>query len=116
MDLFRTFILRRLRQEKLRALATVLGVALGIAVVLAVRMANQSSVRSFETALEVVAGKTSLEIVGSGQGLREERLLELDWLERFGQISPVIEGEARASFPSGEREWLRILGFCPVSA
>ncbi|MXZ34802.1 MAG: FtsX-like permease family protein, partial [Acidobacteria bacterium] len=110
MDLFRTFILRRLRQEKLRALATVLGVALGIAVVLAVRMANQSSVRSFETALEMVAGKTSLEIVGSGQGLREERLLELGWLEQFGQISPVIEGEARASFPSGEREWLKILG------
>lgn len=108
--LFRTFILRRLREEKLRALATVLGVALGIAVVLAVRMANESSVRSFETALEMVAGKTSLEIVGAGPGLREERLLELDWLERFGQISPVIEGEARGSFPSGNREWLRILG------
>ena len=101
MDLFRTFILRRLREEKLRSLATVLGVALGIAVVLAVRMANQSSVRSFETALEMVAGKTSLEVVGPGHGLKEERLLELDWLERFGQISPVIEGEARIAFPSG---------------
>ena len=110
MHLFRTFILRRLRKEKVRALATVLGVALGIAVVLAVRMANQSSVRSFESALEMVAGKTSLEIVGSGQGLREERLLELDWLQRFGRISPVIEGEARASLPSGTTEWLKILG------
>ncbi len=110
MFLFRTFILRRLREEKLRSLATVLGVALGIAVVLAVWMANQSSVRSFETALEMVAGKTSLEIVGTGPGLREERLLELDWLEQFGRISPIIEGEARASFPSGDREWLRILG------
>ena len=110
MHLFRTFILRRLRKEKLRALATVLGVALGIAVVLAVQMANQSSVRSFETALEMVAGKTSLEIVGSGQGLREERLLELDWLQQFGQISPVIEGDARASLPSGTTEWLKILG------
>ena len=108
--LFRTFILRRLREDRLRSLATVLGVALGIAAVLAVRMANQSSVRSFEMALETVAGKTSLEIVAAGPGLREERLLQLDWLERFGQISPVIEGEARASFPSGEREWLRILG------
>ncbi len=110
MFLFRTFILRRLREEKVRSLATVLGVALGIAVVLAVQMANQSSVRSFETALEMVAGKTSLEIVGAGPGLREERLLELDWLEQFGQISPIIEGEARAQFPSGDREWLRILG------
>lgn len=110
MHLFRTFILRRLREEKLRAVASVLGVALGIAVVLAVRMANESSVRSFETALETVAGKTSLEIVGSGRGLREERLLELDWLEQFGQISPVIEGEARASLPSGTNEWLKILG------
>ena len=101
MTLFRTFILRRLREEKLRSLATVLGVALGIAVVLAVRMANESSVRSFETALEMVAGKTSLEIGGAGPGLREERLLQLDWLERFGQISPVIEGEARFHSPQG---------------
>ena len=110
MTLFRTFILRRLREEKLRSLATVLGVALGIAVVLAVRMANESSVRSFATALEMVAGKTSLEIAGAGPGLREERLLQLDWLEQFGQISPVIEGEAKVSFPSGASEWLRILG------
>ena len=110
MYLFQTFILRRLREGKLRALATVLGVALGIAVVLAVQMANESSVRSFRTALEMVAGKTSLEIVGTGPGLREERLLQLDWLEQFGQISPIIEGEVRTLFPSGDKEWLRILG------
>ena len=88
MTLFRTFILRRLREEKLRSLATVLGVALGIAVVLAVRMANESSVRSFETALEMVAGKTSLEIAGAGPGLREERLLQLDWLEQIRTDQP----------------------------
>ena len=110
MYLFWTFIVRQLNGEKLRALASVLGIALGIAVVLGVRIANESSVQGFEKALELVAGKTSLEIVGAGPDLSEERLLQLGWLETFGQISPIIDGEARASFPAGPSESLRILG------
>ena len=110
MYLFRTFILRRLSEEKLRALATVLGIALGIAVVVGVRIANESSVRSFETALELVAGKTSLEIVGPGPDFSEAQLLQLGWLEQFGQFSPIIDGEARVSVSAGPSESLRILG------
>ena len=101
MTLFRTFILRRLREEKLRSLATVLGVALGIAVVLAVRMANESSVRSFETALEMVAGKTSLEIGGAGPGLREERCC--NWIGWSGsdRSAPSLKVKPRFHSPRG---------------
>src|SRR6188508_3349665 len=94
MTLFRQFILRPLVAEKVRTITTVLGVALGIAVVIAIQLTNASSVRGFETALETVAGKTAIEIIGSGTGVEESVLPQLGWLREYGVISPVIEGNA----------------------
>jgi len=94
MRLFRQFILRPLINEKIRTITTVLGVSLGIAVVIAIQLTNASSVRGFETALETVAGKTAIEIIGTGAGVDETLLPELSWLREFGIISPVIEGSA----------------------
>ena len=94
MRLFHQFIIRPLAGEKIRTVTTVIGVALGIAVVIAIQLTNASSVRGFETALETVAGKTAIEIVGAGTGVDETRLPQLRWLGEFGGISPVIEGSA----------------------
>jgi putative ABC transport system permease protein len=94
MKLFRQFILRPLINEKVRTITTVLGVSLGIAVVIAIQLTNASSVRGFEMALETVAGKTAIEIIGAGSGVDEALLPELSWLREFGIISPVIEGSA----------------------
>ncbi|HJU41445.1 MAG TPA: FtsX-like permease family protein [Vicinamibacterales bacterium] len=94
MKLFRHFILRPLAGEKVRTATTVIGVALGIAVVIAIQLTNASSIRGFETALETVAGKTAVEIIGAGTGIDESRLREVSWLREFGVISPVIEGSA----------------------
>jgi putative ABC transport system permease protein len=93
MWLFSRFIVRQLAREPSKTLLTILGVALGVAVVIAIRMANDSSLRGFSAALEAMAGKTSVEIVGTGAGLQETRLPELLWLEEYGDVSPVIEGE-----------------------
>jgi putative ABC transport system permease protein len=93
MFLFYRFIVRQLAREPLKTLLTVVGVALGAAVVVAVRMANDSSLRGFSTALEAMAGKTSVEIAGTGVGLDEARLPELAWLADYGDVSPVIEGD-----------------------
>jgi len=93
MRLFTQFILRPLLGDKLRTATTVLGVALGIAVVVAIQLTNASSVRGFETALETVAGKTAVEIVGTG-GVDEDVLPSLGWLREYGVVSPVIEGNA----------------------
>ena len=79
--------------ERVRTVTTIAGVALGIAVVVAIQLTNASSIRGFETALETVAGRTSVEIVGGGAGLDETRLPELGWLREFGVLSPVIEGD-----------------------
>lgn len=92
--LFRQFILRPLWAEKVRTITTVLGVSLGIAVVIAIQLTNASSVRGFETALETVAGKTAVEVIGSGTGVDETLLPEMSWLREFGIVSPVIEGTA----------------------
>lgn len=110
MSLFRPFILRRIRHERLRAALTVAGIALGIAVVVAIRLANQSSVSGFSAALDAMTGAASLEIVGPAGGLDELRLLDVPWLERYGPVSPVIEGDALARPTSGDAETVRVLG------
>ena len=71
--LFHQFIIRPLASEKIRTATTIIGVALGIAVVIAIQLTNASSVRGFETALETVAGKTAVEIIGAGTGVDETR-------------------------------------------
>lgn len=108
--LFRRFILRRLVEDRLRSAVTVLGVALGIAVVIAIQLTNTSSVRGFETALETVAGKTSLEVSAPGPDFDELLLNRLGWLREYGSVSPVIEGDAVARASDGQRESLRVLG------
>ena len=53
--LFRGFIVRNLRQQPLRSLATIASLAVGVAVVVAIQLANASSVRGFSTALDALA-------------------------------------------------------------
>ena len=113
MSLFRWFIVRQMRRDAVRSLVTVAGVAVGIAVVVAIRLANESSVRGFETALEAISGRVSLEVVSPGVGVNEDRLLALDWLRDYGRVSPVIDGDALIR-PAGTNresvELVRVLG------
>jgi putative ABC transport system permease protein len=110
VPLFSWFILRRLRLEALRSALTVAGVALGVAVVLAIRLANASALGGFSAALDAVAGKTSLEVIGVGLGVDEPRLAELGWLREWGDVSPVIESEAMALVADDRAEAMRVLG------
>ena len=112
MSLFRWFIIRHVRREWLRSAVTVGGVAIGIAVVVGIRLANESSVRGFETALEAVSGQVSLEVTSPGVGVAENRLAELSWLRTFGRVSPVIDGDVliRPSGTDTRGELLRVLG------
>jgi putative ABC transport system permease protein len=111
--LFSEFILRPLLQERARTSTTALGIALGVGVVLAIQLTNQSSIRGFETALETVAGKAAVEIVGPA-GIDETVLPNLFWLREFGNVSPVIDGEMAlvqgAARSTRREEALRVLG------
>lgn len=108
--LFVRFIVRHLWQERLRSAATILGIALGIAVIIAIQLTNDSSVRGFAKALETMSGKTSLEITGAGLGFDELQLRALGWLRAYGQLSPMIEGDAEVKTGATSRESLRVLG------
>jgi len=110
MRLFTQFILRPLLQERLRSCITILGIALGVAVVVAIQLANDSSLRGFQEAIQTVAGKTSLEVLGPGLGIEEARLAGLAWLREFGQVSPILEGSALVSPSPGVEEWVQVLG------
>ena len=110
MYLFFAFIFRRLAEEKLRSLVTILGIAIGISAILGVRLSNDSSLRGFKKALDTISGKTSLELISPGVGLDENRLLELDWLENYGELSPIIDGEFLVQGQDSTEESLRVLG------
>ena len=110
MTLFRRFIVRALLRDRARTVVTLVGLTLGVAVVVAIRLANASSIRGFETALDVVAGKTSLEIVGAGVGVPETQLRDLGWLRDYGRVSPVIDRIARVRAPDGTEYPVRVLG------
>ena len=110
MTLFRQFIVRALLRDRTRSLVTVAALTLGVAVVVAVRLANASAIRGFATALDVVAGKTSLEIVGAGVGVPETQLADLGWLRDYGRVSPVIDRTARVRAPDGAEHPVRMLG------
>ena len=110
MAIFSWFILRRIAQERLRTGLTVAGIALGVAVVLAIRLANASALGGFAAALDTVAGKTSLEVIGTGLGVDEPRLAQLAWLRTWGDVSPVIEGDAVAVLSPTRTEAVRVLG------
>ncbi len=112
--LFRAFIVRNLRQQPLRSVATVASLAVGVAVVVAIQLANASSVRGFSTALDALAGRTSLELTVPGVGLDETLLADLGWLREYGLVSPVIDADVLLEVaPDGAApvlEAVRLLG------
>ena len=87
-----------------------LGIGLGVAVVVAIQLTNASSLRGFETALNTVSGRASLEIIGTGVGVEEQQLTTLGWLRDYGDAAPVIEGDLILREEGRPTETLRLLG------
>lgn len=110
MRLFSWFIVRRLLQEPLRSATTTLGIALGVAVVIAIQLTNAGSLAGFQTALETVSGRTSLEIVSGGLGIDETVLPDLAWLRAYGEVAPVLQGDVVTKTSGRPAETLRVLG------
>jgi putative ABC transport system permease protein len=67
----RSFLVRPLAREPVRAGLTALAVALGVAVVLAIELAGRAAAGSFHASLETLVGNEDLEITALG-GVRDE--------------------------------------------
>ncbi|MDB6069879.1 MAG: conserved rane protein of unknown function [Verrucomicrobiales bacterium] len=95
------------------AALNVLGLAVGIAVYLAIRIVNHSATQSFQAGIDLVAGRSDLEISQSG-GLDETLWPKLAALPGLKAATPIVEGFA--TFPDKPGEYLRIIGVDPFTA
>ena len=103
-------VARYVRRHRMLALFNVLSIALGIAVYLAIRIANESATKAFAAGVDLVAGKSHLEIRGDV----DERL----WPEiaRVPGVSAVTGlTEAIAVLPDWPGEYLRLTGIEAIS-
>jgi putative ABC transport system permease protein len=103
--LFFWHVVRNVRQHRILALLNVLSVGLGIAVYLAIQIANHSANQSFAAGIDLVAGKSHLEIQGDVD--------ELLWPTVANQpgiraVTAMIEGAV--TLPDFPGEYLRIVG------
>ncbi len=97
--MFRIFLLlviEHLRHRPIRALLTLVGVAIGVSAWLAIRVVNGEVYQSFEQSVESVVGEASITISGGSVGMDEE-ILEL--IQRHPGVrlaSPVLKIEAES--------------------
>ena len=90
----RLIIVRNLRASPVRTLVTVAGVAIGVAAFTAIQAANESVLRSFQRALDVVAGRTTLQISAGELGIDERLLPAVQQVDGVIAAAPIIQAVA----------------------
>jgi putative ABC transport system permease protein len=98
-------VLRYLRRHKLLAALNILSVALGVAVYLAIQIANQSANASFAASVDLVAGKSHIEVHGP---LDETLWPKISADPGVSATTAVVEGIV--TLPDLPGEYLRVVG------
>ena len=101
------------RAKPFLAALNVLGLAIGIAVYLAIRIVNHSATQSFQAGIDLVAGRSDLEITATG-GVDELIFGKVSGFTGVRAASPIVEGYA--TLPGTPGEYLRIIGVDPFTA
>lgn len=97
------------------ALLNVAGLTIGVAVYLAIRIVNHSATKSFQAGVDLVAGRSDLEIVATaGDGVDEELLPLVLKTPGVRAATPVVETHAVIAELPGE--YLRVLGVDPFTS
>jgi len=91
----------------------VLGLAIGISVYLAIQIVNHSATKSFQAGIDLVAGRSDLEITALDH-LDESLLQKIAGLPGLAAVTPILEGYA--TLPDHPGEYLRLIGTDPFSA
>lgn len=107
--LFRFLSLRYWNRHRGAFLLSTLGVALGIAVFVSIQVANHSVLASFQSSLDAVSGKASLQISGGNNGLSDATYVRLRKLNnpKIKSLAPVL---SRAFYSSTLKTSLLFLG------
>ena len=98
-------VIRHVRRHRLLALLNVLSVALGIAVYLAIQIANRSANQSFAAGIDLVAGKSHLEVRGD---VDETLWPRVEKQPGVRAVTGLVEGVV--TLPDFPGEYLRVLG------
>ncbi len=103
LRIFLLLVFEHLRYRPIRALLTLVGVAIGVCAWLAIRVVNGEVYQSFEQSVESVVGEASITVSGGSEGLDEQILLTIQRHPGVRSASPVlkIEGEIQTGSLSG---------------
>ncbi len=93
-SVIRLTTVRNLRTSPVRVLVTVAGVAIGVAAFTAIQAANESVLRSFQRAIDVVAGRTTLQISAGELGIDERLLPAVQQVEGVIAAAPIVQAVA----------------------
>jgi putative ABC transport system permease protein len=105
---FRWLVLRYLTQHRLLAALNIASVALGVAVYLAIQIANHSANRAFAASVDVVAGKTHLQVTAPTTGLADEIFPLVARQPGIAAATPLVRGPV--TLPDFPGEYLDLLG------
>lgn len=111
--LFFALVLGPLRANALRALVTLVAVALGVAIGLAIDLANATAVASFQSSVNVVSNKVNLQVLGVARGFDERAIVRVQNVPGVTYASPTIEDALTVGAKPGDPfsgEILRVLG------
>lgn len=98
-------ILREARRHRVLAALNVASVALGVAVFLAVQIVNRSAASSFENGVDLVAGRSHLEVRGE---IADADFAMVAAYPGVKAATPLVEGVI--TLPDFPGEYLRVLG------
>jgi putative ABC transport system permease protein len=103
LRIFLLLVVEHLRHRPIRALLTLVGVAIGVSAWLAIRVVNGEVYQSFEQSVESVVGDASVTVSGGSEGMDEQILQTIQGHPGVRSARPVlkIEGEIQTGPLSG---------------
>ncbi len=112
-SLFFQLLFRYLARHPVLFLLDGLSIAIGVAVYLAIQSANYSANQAFRSTIDLVAGKSHLEVRGQTGTLDETLLTEVSRHPGVLAATPLVEGYA--TLPGTPGSYLHLIGSDPFT-
>ncbi len=103
LRLLETISWRHVRRHKLRTALTFLGIAFGVAVIIAIAVVNRSLVSSFQSTIDLIAGKAVLQVSNGEAAVAESLYPGIRDSQGVKNAAAAVEGFLPVSGSQGER-------------